>query len=632
MRFLHHVLVLCLVSMPGHACVHADPPEWIWASDSPQDGETCIFERTLEIAGPLKSATLRACADNHFVASIDGEVVSRGDDWRREYRTDVRKRLAPGTHLLEVECRNGNGPAGFVAILELETAQGVVEIVTDGTWSVRKGDERVPAFSFGPVTDPNGPWADPFKAREATPVDRIRVPEGFEIERIHSAQPDEGSWSAICIDEQGRIIVSPQYGPLLRMELPDEPGEKVRVEQLHPTLGRAHGLLVVNGALYANVADRGDRDGGLWRLQDLDGDDQFETVERLAAYNGGSEHGPHGLALGPDGKLWMINGNMAALPSNLSADSPHRNWREDIVVERTWDPRGHAVNLMSPGGVLLRTDLDGKEFEIVAAGMRNPYDIAFNAHGEVFTYDADMEWDIGTPWYRAPRLLHLVSGGEYGWRSGSAKWPIDSADARPAVRELDAGSPTGVASGHTSGFPEPWRSRMYLADWAYGRVLAVDLVPDGASYTAEVHDFLLGRPFNVTDLAFAPGGDLFVTIGGRGSQAGLYRVRWVGPNDTGGRLAMDPLSAVARTARHRIETSHVDSTAVEADALLDAVGHGDEAIRYAARIGLEHKLEAGDAAWLEGGLDLPAGSGGWEVVIAAMRSGDTAQAMTALDR
>ena len=611
----------------------ASPPEWIWVSEEPADGETCIFKRSFEVGDDLESATLRAVADNSFKATLDGREVARGDNWKQLVVVDLIDQLSPGTHVLEVECRNGNGPAGFAAILELESASGTTRIVSDERWLVQDGETWRAPFSFGATDEPNKDWPDPFQERTATSASAISVPEGFEIDLIHSAQPGEGSWSAMCLDEQGRVIVSPQYGPLRRIEIPETAGEPAKVETLHPTLGRAHGLLVVDGSLYANVADRASGDGGLWRLRDEDGDDRYETVDRLATYNGGSEHGPHGLALGPDGMLWMINGNMTALPSSLSEASPHRDWAEDIVVERSWDPRGHAVNLMSPGGVLLRTDLDGRSFEIMAGGMRNPYDIAFNADGEVFTYDADMEWDIGTPWYRTPRLLHLVSGAEYGWRSGSAKWPVDSAESRPAVAELDAGSPTGVASAHESAFPEPWRSRMYLADWAYGRVLAVDLVPDGASYVSETHDFLLGRPFNVTDLAFAPGGDLYVTIGGRGSQAGLYRVRWVGtdaPDDS--RKPIDARAAGLREYRKELEQSHVSLDAVEVDELLEGLGHGDEAIRYASRIGLEHRLAEGDVEWFEAGLDLPADAGGWETAIAGMRAGSITEAMNALDR
>ena len=64
------------------------------------------------------------------------------------------------------------------------------------------------------------------------------------------------------------------------------------------------------------------------------------------------------------------------------------------------DPRGHANDRLAPGGWIAHMQPDGSEFEIVASGFRNAFDIAFNEDGELFTFDADMEWDMGMPWYR----------------------------------------------------------------------------------------------------------------------------------------------------------------------------------------------------------------------------------------
>ena len=55
----------------------------------------------------------------------------------------------------------------------------------------------------------------------------------------------------------------------------------------------------------------------------------------------------------------------------------------------------------------------------MATGFRNEFDAALNEDGELFTYDADMEMDVGTPWYRPTRICHVVSGGEFGWRYGT---------------------------------------------------------------------------------------------------------------------------------------------------------------------------------------------------------------------
>ena len=86
-------------------------------------------------------------------------------------------------------------------------------------------------------------------------------------------------------------------------------------------------------------------------------------------------------------------------------------------------------------GVDAIQQLAAKDGEVFAGGFRNPYGFTFNASGELFTHESDMEWDIGLPWYRPTRVLHVVPGGEYGWRSGWGVWPSYFFDSVPAVLE-----------------------------------------------------------------------------------------------------------------------------------------------------------------------------------------------------
>ena len=58
-----------------------------------------------------------------------------------------------------------------------------------------------------------------------------------------------------------------------------------------------------------------------------------------------------------------------------------------------------------------------------------------NRNGDLFTYDADMEYDFNTPWYRPTRVNHVLSGGEYGWRNGAGKYPEFYYDNLPATLE-----------------------------------------------------------------------------------------------------------------------------------------------------------------------------------------------------
>ena len=625
------------------AMVADDPdPHWIWIEEQSREGQEARFVLDLDVPEGATMLSVVATADNRLRLRLDDDLVLEDDDWTAPGVFD-RKNPSPGPNRLVFDCTNEGGPAGLAAVVTIAHPEGDRVIVTDGSWTgVDLGVKTVagPVVDFGPASAPRGPWKNPFAIARATPAEAIQVPEGFEVELLHSARPGEGSWSAMTLDEQGRVIVSPQYGTLLRITPTATPGGQATVERLHDEVGRAHGLLVIGSDLYVNVADDPKRTGGLWRLRDADGDDTYEITERLAAYGSGSEHGPHGLRLGPDGMIWMVNGNYATIPEPRREVNPHEGWAEDVVLERLWDPRGHAVGLRSPGAVLLRTDLDATEWEIVAGGMRNPYDLDFDADGEPFTYDADMEWDMGAPWYRSPRFIHLVPGGEYGWRSGSAKWSIDAADAFPAVLEMDAGSPTGVASGHRSNFPAPWRDSMLLGDWAYGRVIAVELEPDGGTYSGTLRPFLQGRPFNVTDFEFGPDGALYLTTGGRGSQSGLYRVRWTGAAPRDRMATPDERRAASTRARRRaLEASHRDLEAMPWSDLVDGLGDRDPAVRRAARIGVEHAMRAARDGRLDATLDeivdatreLPAIGGGWDGVIAVLRAGDRASAIGSID-
>ena len=125
-----------------------------------------------------------------------------------------------------------------------------------------------------------------------------------------------------------------------------------------------------------------------------------------------------------------------------------------MLLPRLWDARGHARGKLAPGGWIARTDPEGKVWELVSNGYRNEYDIAFNKNGELFTYDADMEWDVGTPWYRPTRVNHVISGGEFGWRSGTGKWPTYYPDSLGRVVDVGPGSPTGIGFGYGANLVE----------------------------------------------------------------------------------------------------------------------------------------------------------------------------------
>ena len=304
-----------------------------------------------------------------------------------------------------------------------------------------------------------------FAQAQVATADKFTTPEGFEASLVYKVPKGQGSWVSLTNDPQGRLIACDQYGALYRIKLTDG---KADVAALDLNLGAAQGLLCAFDSLY--VMSSGMKNGkykcepGLYRVQDTNGDDNYDKVEHLQKIFGRGEHGAHAIVLSPDKKsLFICAGNMTGLPPLAGSKQP-KVWQEDQIVKRFPDPRGHATGLRAPGGWICKCDPEGKNFELFANGFRNEYDIAFDPNGELFTYDSDMEWDIGLPWYRSTRVCQVVSGGEFGWRTGSGKWPAYYADSVAPVLDIGPGSPTGVTFGcllYTSPSPRDQRgSRM----------------------------------------------------------------------------------------------------------------------------------------------------------------------------
>jgi putative heme-binding domain-containing protein len=585
--------------------------QWIWCGEA-LEYESVWFRRTFEVGGAVRAAWLEGSCDNRMVAWVNGREAFEVEGWQRPRRASVAQLLRDGSNVLAVWGQNDGGPAGLQLALEIEREDGARErVATDGAWLCAREE---PAEGWNRLDFDDAAWTravelgaedrperwerlEPAIAPErggALPAAELELLPGFEAELVYSvSRARQGSWVSATFDPRGRLIVCDQYGGLFRVTLPSSGSraEGVSVEPIRVDLGEAHGLACAFGALYAVVSHADRYESGLYRVRDSDGDDRYDTVEKLASFTAGSgEHGPHAVRAGPDGRsLYVIAGNHTDLPAPIALSRVPPVWGEDQLLERREDPNGHAVGYAAPGGWLARTDPDGRAWELVAAGMRNAYDFDFDAEGEVFTFDSDMEWDVGLPWYRPTRICHLASGADFGWRRGSGKWPVAWPDTLPPALDLGLGSPTGVEFGARSGFPGAWRQALFAADWAYGRIHAVQLEPRGASYSGRSQVFARGRPFPVTDLAFGPDGALYVTTGGRRTQSALYRIRWIGGTPVEPTSEVDAGALAARERRRSLEAWHARSEPSAVGALWPELASDDRFLRHAARAALEHQ-------------------------------------------
>jgi len=468
----------------------------------------------------------------------------------------------------------------------------------------------------------------------------IKLPPGFKAELVYIVPIDrQGSWVSLTTDDRGRLIAGDQAGALYRIE-PSAIGEdasKTKVERLNVTIGMAQGLLFHKGQLYVMQNGRvGSFGTGLYRLKDANGDDQFDHVEQLRVFSGEGEHGPHAVVLSPDGKhLYICCGNFTALPLYTRSLAPPR-WMEDQLLPRIADPKGHATTIKAPGAWIARTDLDGQNLELVSVGYRNMYDIAFNADGELFTFDSDMEWDIGTPWYRPTRICHVTSGSDYGWRGGNGIWPAYYPDTLPVAVDAGPGSPTGLAFGYGTRFPPKYHQALFAGDWSYGNIFVFHLSPEGSSYRGEMERFASAMPLGVTDMVVRPqDGALYFAVGGRQSQSALYRIIWTGVGDTqqagpagASQLAAfgSPASSLstgeARHLHQSLEKFHVGPAPGAVDYVWPHLGSPDRHISTAARIALEHQPLA---EWQHRALAEPNVDARLTALVAFARIADRAQ-------
>lgn len=440
--------------------------------------------------------------------------------------------------------------------------------------------------SFILADDP--PKTPPKLAPKATPPDKIKVKDGFRVELLYSVpQAEQGSWVSLCVDPKGRLFVSDQYGGLFRITPPPIGKlEPITIDKVPVELGEAQGMVWANDSLYVVVNHAKKYKSGLYRVRDTDNDDQLDDVQQLREFEGNGEHGPHAVVLSPDKKsLYLVIGNHTKLTKIDSSRVP-QCWGEDHIVPRMWDAKGHAVGIVAPGGHILKTDFDGKKWELFSIGYRNCYDAAFNRDGELFTYDSDMEWDINTPWYRPTRVCHVTSGSEFGWRSGSGNYPVYYAETLPPVVNIGPGSPTGVAFGYGAKFPAKYQDALFLCDWSYGKLYALHLKPQGASYTGEFEEFLSGTPLPLTDIVINPtDGAMYFTIGGRRTTSGLYRVSSIA-DDAPIRTESSQINNWS-SERRLLEREHSQTNRSRIDHIWKQLNNEDRFIRFAARIALE---------------------------------------------
>lgn len=533
-----------LVLLVAPALVHtADAPPTPaaphWLGVAPKISPATASRR-LQLDRPLQQATLRFAVDHASATiSINGQPVLEVAPFCQTQTLDVANHLRRGANQLDITLSSSATPLtppAFALSLDLRFADGSRdEIRSDSSWTAPKDAPAL--IDHGPVAselwgidrrDLSLSAYENYEQWQQSKTDvagkfrtKFQVAPGFQVTELRQATPEEGSWIAMAFDDQGRLTISREDSGFLRVTLNDDRSQVNGVQHLPAPLLECRGLVYNGQTLYANANNT----KGLYSLVITDSG-SVRDLTRIRDFPGNVGHGRNDLALQrrPNGgvSLYSIHGD--------SVDVPY-----DDVTDLTSPIRESYTLPAKKEGTLIRIDLDPGQPPVTTllhSGLRNPYGIALDRRGVPFTFDADNEHDMGTPWYRPTRILQLATGGDSGYREVTGQLPPrfhDQPDHAPQLFDIGRSSPTSVMFGDNLKFPASYRRALFALDWTYGRVIAVHLFPRGRTYRAAGETFLQGRPLNVTDVATGPDGAMYLITGGRKTQSALYKVTWTGP-------------------------------------------------------------------------------------------------------
>ena len=312
--------------------------------------------------------------------------------------------------------------------------------------------------------------------------------------------------TGLAVDRQGRVLVieshthfrpdgyqGPERDRILLMDQFGEDGKAGRVRVWFE--GTTHTMNIAvepqSGVVY--VATRAE----VFTLEDTDGDDKADKrtpICRLDTKGNYPHNGLSGFAF-RDGQVYFGFGENLGVDYKLIGSD------------------GRELAGGGEGGNIYRCNLDGSQLERIATGFWNPFHVCFDATGNFFTVDND-------PDARPPcRLLHVVQGGDYGFRFRHGRRGANPLTAwngeLPGTLPMVAGTgeaPSAVVFYDHHALPESYFGQLLVTSWGDHRIEGYELrvASNDQTFRSEMKPIVVGgENFRPVGMAIAPDGSLY---------------------------------------------------------------------------------------------------------------------------
>ncbi|MEE2641203.1 MAG: PVC-type heme-binding CxxCH protein [Planctomycetota bacterium] len=365
-------------------------------------------------------------------------------------------------------------------------------------------------FSAITISDAQNSRAKNPQARKSgggTSVGQVETPRSLDDRlkiSLFAAEPDVVTPTGIAINAQGRVFCIESHTHFRPKNYQGPPADRIRIYDDTDGDGRADRVktffegstatmnmaFAPDGSLYVATRAR------IFRLVDDNGDDKPDSntvIVDLRTEGNYPHNGLSGLAF-QDNQLYFGFGE------NLGVD-----YRLVGSDDTTLSGGGE-------GGNIYACNLDGSGLRRVATGFWNPFGLAFDKGGNLIAIDNDPDW-------RPPcRLLHIVEGGDYGYRFSHGRRGTHPFTAwfgeLPGTLGLVSGTgeaPSGIVRCDPLS-PDDTTSSVLSTSWGLHSIELFELQGDGATYRSVPQTLIKGgKDFRPVSLAWGPDGSIYVS-------------------------------------------------------------------------------------------------------------------------